>query len=121
MSTCPTELPRCQIFESERHARDWLESRAWKDGPVCPHCGNADQKGITRLGGRSHRAGLYQCNSPSCRRQFTVTVGTLLEDSKIPLHKWLAALFLISTSDGRVPVTHLHRALGISYKSSWFM
>ena len=121
MSRRAIGLPRCQIFESERHARVWLESRAWKDGPICPHCGNAGHKRITPLRGRSHRPGLYQCNSPSCRRQFTVTVGTLLEDSKIPLHKWLAALFLISTTGERVPVTHVHRALGISYKSSWFM
>ena len=121
MSRRTIGLPRCQIFESERHARAWVESRAWKDGPVCPHCGNGGQKRITQLGGRSHRAGLYQCNRPSCRRQFTITVGTVLEDSKIPLHKWLAALFLISASGARVPVTHVHRALEISYKSSWFM
>jgi transposase-like protein len=121
MSKFLTDLPRCQIFESEPQARAWLESRVWKDGPVCPRCGNAGETCVTRLGGRSHRAGLYQCNRKSCRCQFTVTVGTLLADSKIPLHKWLAALFLISQSGARVPVTHLHRALGISYKSSWFM
>ena len=113
-----TPLPGCPIFQSERQARAWLESRVWKNGPVCPHCGYTDQTRITQLRGRSHRPGLYQCNSPSCRRQFTITVGTIFEHSKIPLHNWLAALFLISASGARVPVIHVQRALGISYKGA---
>jgi len=122
MSRRTTGLPRCQIFESERHARDWLEGRAWKQGVVCPHCGgNADQDRITRLGGRAHRRGLYQCNHARCRRQFTVTVATVFEGGKIPLHKALAALFLISEPYQRVPVAAVHRTLGISYKSTWHM
>jgi len=116
------ELPSCQIFESERDARAWLEARAWKQGVVCPHCGgNADLDRITRLGGRAHRRGLYQCNHARCRRQFTVTVGTVFEGGKIPLHKALAALFLISAPGRRVPVAVVHRTLGISYKSTWYM
>ena len=122
MSRRATDLPRCQIFESKRHARAWLEARVWKQGVVCPHCGgNADQDRITRLGGHAHRRGLYQCNHARCRRQFTVTVGTVFEGGKIPLHKALAALFLISAPGRRVPVAVVHRALGISYKSTWYM
>ena len=116
-----TDLPRCRIFQSERDARAWLESMAWKDGPVCPHCGHKGRGGITRLRGRSHRAGLFQCNSSACRRQFTVATGTALENSRIPIRQWLAALFLITSAGVRVPVTHVHRALAIPYKTAWFM
>ena len=78
------------IFTDEAKAREWLEARIWPSGATCPHCGNADQGRITEMKGKAHRAGLYQCNE--CREQFTVTVGTVFERSKIPLTKWLAAL-----------------------------
>ncbi len=77
------------IFQDETKAREWLEARIWKDGRVCPHCGVVDQS--TLMQGKSTRPGLYQCNVKECRQPFTVTVGTLYERSKIPLHKWLAA------------------------------
>ena len=77
------------IFTDEAKAREWLEARIWPNGPTCPHCGNADQARITSMHGSVHRAGLYQCNEPECREQFTVTVGTVFERSKIPLTKWL--------------------------------
>src|ERR1700692_3333901 len=86
------------IFTDDAKAREWLEARVWPNGPVCPHCGNTDQDKITGLKGNAHRPGVYQCNEPACREQFTVTVGTVFERSKIPLTKWLAALFLVTAS-----------------------
>ena len=107
------------IFTDETKAREWLEARVWPNGPVCPHCGNADQDKLTGLKGKAHRPGLYQC--AECREQFTVTVKTVFERSKIPLTKWLAALFLLTASKKGVSAHQIHRSLGISYKSSWFM
>src|SRR6266481_1558641 len=107
------------IFTDETKAREWLEARVWPNGPVCPHCGNADQDKLTGLKGKAHRPGLYQC--AECREQFTVTVKTVFERSKIPLSKWLAALFLLTASKKGVSAHQIHRSLGISYKSAWFM
>ncbi len=107
------------IFQNETAAREWLERRVWPGGPTCPHCGNADQGKIRALGGKAHRAGLYQC--AECREQFTVTVKTVFERSKIPLTKWLAALFLMTASKKGISAHQVHRMLGVSYKSTWFM
>jgi transposase-like protein len=107
------------IFTDKTKAREWLEARVWPNGPVCPHCGNADQDRLKSLKGKAHRPGLYQC--AECREQFTVTVKTVFERSKIPLTKWLAALFLLTASKKGVSAHQIHRSLGISYKSSWFM
>ncbi len=107
------------IFIDEIKAREWLEARVWPEGPICPHCGNADAGKIKALQGSAHRPGLYQC--AECREQFTVTVKTVFERSKIPLSKWLAALFLLTASKKGVSAHQIHRSLGISYKSSWFM
>jgi transposase-like protein len=106
------------IFTDETKAREWLEARVWPKGPICPHCG-ATGDDVTALNGRAHRPGLYQCSQ--CREQFTVTVKTVFERSKIPLSKWLAALFLLTASKKGVSAHQVHRSLGISYKSSWFM
>lgn len=105
------------IFQDESKAREWLEARVWPEGPVCPHCGETEK--LHRMEGDAHRAGLLQCNS--CRKQFTVTVGTLFERSKIPLTKWLMATFLLSASKKGISTHQLHRMLGVSYKSTWFM
>jgi transposase-like protein len=107
------------VFQDETLAREWLEARVWPNGPHCPHCGNADKSKITSLKGKAHRAGLYQCNE--CREQFTVTVGTVFERSKIPLTKWLAVLFLLTSSKKGISTHQLHRMIGVSYKSTWFM
>ena len=107
------------IFQDETKAREWLEARVWPNGPVCPHCGNVDQTKIKALEGKAHRPGLYQC--AECREQFTVTVKTVFERSKIPLTKWLAALFLMTASKKGVSAHQVHRMLGVSYKSTWFM
>src|SRR5574337_1036188 len=106
-----------QIFTDNDKAREWLEARVWANGRPCPHCGVVDSS--SPLKGKSHRPGLYQCNA--CREQFTVTVGTVFERSKIPLSKWLAALFLMVASKKGVSAHQVHRMLGISYKSTWFM
>ena len=105
------------IFHDEAKARKWLEARIWPDGPVCPHCGSYDKP--TPLKGKAHRPGVYQCND--CRKQFTVTVGTLFERSKIPLNKWLLATYLLSASKKGMSTRQLSRMLGVSLKSSWFM
>lgn len=107
------------IFTDETKAREWLEARVWPNGPVCPHCGNVDASKLTALNGKAHRPGLYQC--AECRDQFTVTVKTVFERSKIPLSKWLAALFMLTASKKGVSAHQIHRSLAISYKSSWFM
>lgn len=106
------------IFTDETKAREWLERRVWPQGPICAHCG-ATGEDVTKLEGAKHRPGLFQCNQ--CREQFTVTVGTVFERSKIPLSKWLAALFLLTASKKGISAHQIHRSLGISYKSSWFM
>ncbi len=105
------------IFEDETKAREWLEARIWPNGPFCPHCGEAAN--VTRMQGKAHRPGAFQCNS--CREQFTVTVGTVAERSKIPLNKWVLAIYLLSASKKGISAHQLHRMLGISYKSTWFM
>jgi transposase-like protein len=104
-------------FHDEDAAREWLEARIWANGRVCPHCGAVDQS--TLMQGKSHRPGLYQCNA--CREPFSVTVGTLYERSHIPLHKWLAATHLLMASKKGMSAMQIHRMLGVSYKSAWFM
>ena len=105
------------IFQNEDSARYYLESVRWPEGPFCPHCGEAEN--VMKLEGKAHRPGLMQCRS--CRKQFSVTVGTLFERSKIPLHKWLMATYLLSSSKKGISTHQLHRMLGITYKSAWFM
>jgi transposase-like protein len=106
------------IFADDNLAREWLEARVWPNGPVCPHCG-ATSEHATRLTGSKHRPGVYQCNA--CREQFTVTVKTVFERSKVPLSKWLAALFLLTASKKGVSAHQIHRSLNVSYKTAWFM
>jgi len=105
-------------FHDETKAREYLEARRWPNGPFCPHCGVLADR-ITKLEGEKHRPGLYQCNE--CHGQFSVTVGTLYERSHIPLYKWLLATHLMSASKKGTSAHQLHRMLGITYKSAWFM
>lgn len=105
-----------KVFRDETAARKWLEGHLWPDGPVCGHCGCIDN--ATPIDGRP---GLYQCNAKECRKQFTVTVGTLFERSHIPLTKWLMAAFLVCASKKAMSALQLSRMLGVSYKSTWFM
>jgi transposase-like protein len=102
-------------------AREWLENQRWPNGPVCPHCGNANQAKIKSLKGKAHRAGLYQCGEPECREQFTVTVGSVVHRSKLPLTKWVAAIHLMASSKKGMSAHQLHRMIGVTYESAWFM
>jgi transposase-like protein len=105
------------IFTDEEKAREYLEAVRWPDGPFCPHCGTTDK--ITKLGGKKHRPGLHQCNN--CRGHFTVTVGTVYERSKVPLTKWLLATYLLSSSKKGMSAHQIHRTIGVTYKTAWFM
>src|SRR6266446_4619007 len=109
------------MFTQETKAREALEAVRWPDGPFCPHCGNSAQDRIAKVGGKkhSHRQGLYYCNE--CQGQFTVTVGTVFERSHVPLTKWWMAAFLMGTSKKGISSHQLHRNLGVSYKTAWFM
>lgn len=106
-------------FQDADMAREWLEKQRWPEGPICPHCGNSDPDRIARLQGKAHRPGLYNCRE--CREQFSVTVGTVMERSKIPLNKWVAAMHLMSASKKGMSAHQLHRMLGITYQSAWFL
>ncbi len=109
------------MFHDEDRAREALEAELWPDGPVCRHCGNSDPGKIAKVEGkkRSHRPGLYYCNE--CKSQFTVTVGTVLERSKIPLTKWLMAAHMFNSGKNGVSAHEIHRTLKVTYKTAWFM
>ncbi|MGZ8322738.1 MAG: IS1595 family transposase, partial [Rhodoplanes sp.] len=104
------------IFSNEDKAREHLEEQRWPDGPFCPHCGSTN---VHRLEGKSHRAGLIQCNA--CLQAFTVTIGSVMECSHIPLRKWVLAFYLMNSSKKGISAHQLHRMLGITYKSAWFL
>ncbi|TFL16118.1 IS1595 family transposase [Jannaschia formosa] len=105
------------IFTDKTIAREYLEHTRWADGVYCPHCGGVDR--IKKMEGKSHRPGLLQCGD--CRKQFTVTVGTIFERSKVPLNKWLLATFLMASSKKGISAHQLHRSIGVTYKTAWFM
>jgi len=107
------------IFTDETAAREALEAVRWPNGPVCVHCGCTDH--VVRVEGKkqSHRPGLLYCND--CKGQFTVTVGTVFERSKIPLTKWWLATHLLSSSKKGMSSHQIHRTLGVTYKTAWFM
>ena len=104
-------------FNDDDAAREHLEALRWPQGAVCPHCGGADRQ--SKLEGTSHRPGLYFCGH--CRSQYTVTVGTVFERSKVPLHKWVLATHLLCSSKKGMSSHQLHRTLGVTYKTAWFM
>ena len=114
-------------FQNDEAARKHLEKTLWPDGPVCPHCGIIGE--AFRLQGETNRDGLYKC--AACREPFTVTIGTIFEDSHIPLHKWLLAIHLMCSSTKGSSAHQLWRNLWVvnprtgkvngSYRSAWFM
>ena len=111
-----------QQFSSEDKAREYLEKVLWPDGAVCPHCGvlGESYRLTANPGSKTHvRPGVWKCGG--CREQFTVKVGTIFEDSHIPLHKWLMAIHLLCSSKKGMSSHQIHRSLGITYKSAWFM
>ena len=103
------------IFHNENSARAHLEAVRWPEGPVCVHCGS---KRVTRMEGKSHRKGLIHCND--CERPFTVTVGSVMERSKIPLAKWVLGFHLMAVEEGSFR-TPAHRMLGITVQNAWFL
>lgn len=107
------------IFKDEAKARQHLEAQRWANGRYCPHCGEADETKTPLVGGKKHRPGLYYCNS--CKATFTVTVDTVLERSKVPLTKWLLAFYFLSSSKKGMSAHQLHRTIGVTYKTAWFM
>jgi transposase-like protein len=103
------------IFTDEATAMAHMEADRWPDGPHCPFCGSTN---VHRMGGET-QAGMFLCND--CRDKFTVRSGTVFERSHIPLHKWLLATHLMAASKKGITARQLHRTLGITYKSAWFM
>ncbi|HXV29783.1 MAG TPA: IS1595 family transposase, partial [Sinorhizobium sp.] len=108
-----------EVYTDAEKAREHLEAIHWPNGPICPHCGNCDVTRITKLTGKSTRPGVHKCNE--CREPFTVTVGTVFERSKIPLNKWVLAAHLMASSKKGMSAHQLHRMLGVTYKTAWFM
>lgn len=104
-------------FHDEKEAFSYVEARVWPEGPVCPHCGGTDR--ISKMQGKSTRIGLYKCYQ--CRKPFTVRMGTIFESSKVPLNVWLQAMFLVAGSKKGISSNQLHRILGVTLKTAWFM
>ncbi len=102
-------------FQSPEAAREWLEKTRWPDGTVCSHCGTLSHSYALK------KPGWYRCAEKECRKDFTVTTGTVMERSHIALNKWLMGFYLMSASKKGISAHQLHRALGIDYKSAWFM
>jgi transposase-like protein len=102
-------------FHNDEAARAYLESVLWPDGPICPHCGTINHAYATK------RAGVFRCAEKECRKDFTVTMRTVMERSKIALHKWLQAFHLMCSSKKGVSAHQLHRSLDIGYEAAWFM
>jgi len=117
-------------FYDEAAAYEYVEARIWPNGPVCTHCGATDRiyplKNVRSKPSKKNpegveRHGLWKCYAKECRKQFSVTVGTVFEDSKVPLNKWLLATYLMSSSKKGISAHQLHRTLGVTYKTAWFM
>ena len=107
-------------FHNEEAAFAYLESVIWTDGAVCPHCGGVDR--ITKVKANPEkriRVGLWRCGD--CKKQFTVKVGTVFEHARIPMHKMLQAVYLVTSSKKGISAHQLHRTLEITYKSAWFL
>ena len=106
-------------FKDEAAAYEYVEAHLWPTGPVCPHCGNCDATRIRKLAGKATRPGLRKCNE--CRKQFTVKVGTIFEDSHVPMTHWLQAIYLMCSSKKGISTRQLQRMLGGSMKTAWFV
>jgi transposase-like protein len=117
MSVMQTSVLDAKHFHDEEAAYAYLEARVWPNGPVCPHCGGFDR--IGKMGGKSTRIGVYKCYQ--CRKPFRVTVGTVFESSHVPLRLWLQAVHLLASSKKGISSNQLHRTLGVTLKTAWFM
>ena len=104
-------------FYDEEAAYAFVEARIWPNGPVCAHCGSCER--IGKMGGKSTRIGLYKCYA--CRKPFTVKVGTVFESSHVEMKLWLQAMHLMCASKKGISSNQLHRTLGVTLKTAWFM
>ena len=104
-------------FHNEEAAYAYVEARIWANGRVCPHCGEAER--TSKMGGKSTRIGTYKCYS--CRKPFTVKIGTVFEASHVPMNLWLQAIYLMCASKKGISSNQLHRTLGVTLKTAWFM
>ena len=104
-------------FHDEDAAFAYVEARVWPEGPTCPHCGGVER--ISKMQGASTRKGLYKCYQ--CRKPFTVRMGTIFEASHVALNIWLQAMYLIAGSKKGISSNQLHRTLGVTLKTAWFM
>lgn len=104
------------IFHDENQAREWLESYRWPNGPYCCHCGGVR---VAPMGGKKHRPGLWYCQD--CRGQFTVMTGSVMESSHVKVTKWVLAIRLMTSSKKGFSAHQLHRSIGVTYKTAWFM
>jgi transposase-like protein len=104
-------------FHNEEAAYAYVEARIWPNGAVCPHCGGVDR--ISKMQGKSTRIGTYKCYQ--CRKPFTVKVGTIFEASHVKMHLWLQAMYLMCASKKGISSNQLHRTLGVTLKTAWFM
>lgn len=106
-------------FHDERVAHAYVEARIWPNGPICPHCGNANSSRMKLFAGKSTRLGVRQCNE--CRKPFTVKIGTIFKSSHVPLRHWLQAIHFMTASKKGISSNQLHRTLGVTLKTAWFM
>lgn len=125
----PNEMIHCRVkeiamsilnekhFHEEEAAYAFVEARVWPNGPVCPKCGGGDR--VSKMQGKSTRFGTYKCYA--CRKPFTVKVGTIFESSHVELHIWLQAIYLLCSSKKGISSNQLHRTLGVTLKTAWFM
>ena len=109
------------LFVDEGKAREFLEAKRWPNGPTCPHCGSDKVYALTpkSTSKKPVRPGVYKCGA--CRKQFTVRIGTIFEESKIPLCKWLMAIHLMTSSKKGISSHQIAREVGITQKSGWFL
>lgn len=104
-------------FHDEQAAYDFVEARVWPHGPTCPKCGERER--VSKMQGKSTRIGAYKCYR--CRKPFTVKVGTIFESSHVPMNVWLQAIYLMAGSKKGISSNQLHRILGVTLKTAWFM
>lgn len=112
-----TSVLNAKAVQDEKAAYAWVEAQIWPNGPICPHCGGVER--ISLMKGKSTQIGVYKCYQ--CRKPFTVKVGTVFEASHIPMRIWLQAMVLMTSSKKGISSNQLHRVLGVSLKSAWFM
>jgi transposase-like protein len=112
-----SSILEAKVLQDEAAAYAWVEARIWPEGPVCPHCGGVDR--ISKMGGKSTRIGAYKCYQ--CRQKFTVKIGTVFEDSHVSMRLWLQAMYLLCSSKKGISSNQLHRTLGVTLKTAWFM